>query len=359
MMKDSKYSAGKTLGASRGDSLDPRKQRILKALVVEHIKSASPVGSKTLCRKYGLRASPATIRNEMAALEDMGYLVKAHASSGRIPTDSAFRFLVDHLPPESSLGSTEMEKIRSFYRTGSMSLEDILRETSRVLSQMSRHVGLILSPRFETATLQGLSISGLSRNRIMVVFEFASGVIEHRVIRNELHLRQGELERISNYLTESGYGKSLLELRAELLRQSQDDEKRCREIIRKAMSLSEQIMDQAPLLNLYIEGQTNLLEQPEFSDPEKPREFFRLCEEKKIMIRLLDQALAETGVKVIIGSENPLSLMRDYSLIASAYGEQDKVMGALGVIGPIRLDYGRIISLVKFTSALISDIIII
>jgi heat-inducible transcriptional repressor len=336
--------------------LSYRRQRILKALINEYIQSAKPVGSKTLCRSYGLRISPATVRHEMATLEDMGYLVQPHTSAGRMPTDMGLRFYVNHLLSEGHLAAKEKQKVRSFYRTGNMNWDDIFRETSRALSQMSRHVGLILSPRFEKTALQSISLRSLTHNRILVIFEFTSGIVERRVIENELNLRAGEFARMSNYLTEIGAGKNLMELRAELSRQSQAAEKLCDYLVRKALSLSEQIMDEAPELYLYIEGQANLLDQPEFSDMEKIKRFFQILEEKRIMIKLLDQALASKGVKVIIGRENPLESMQDYSLIACAYGDKERVCGALGVIGPVRLDYGKIISLVKFTSGLISDI---
>ncbi len=337
--------------------LSARKQKVLGSLIKEYIKTAGPVGSKTLCRLYGIKSSSATVRNDMAALEEMGYLVKQHASSGRSPTDIAFRYYVNNLLTESDLDPAEKESIRSFYRSGAMNLEDILSQTSRALSQISRHVGLILSPRFESTILENLSLSGLSRNRILAVFEFRSGVIEHRVIKNELNLRESELERISNYLTEAGSGKSPLELRAELIRQKEQALEAYDQLAGKALTLSEQIMDEAPVLNIYIEGQSNLLEQPEFSDTEKMKRFFRLCEEKKIMIRLLDQALASKGIKVIIGNENPHESMKECSVIATAYGGQGRVRGALGVIGPVRLNYAKIIPLVRFTSGLISDII--
>ncbi len=336
--------------------LSYRRERILKALVNEYIQSARPVGSGTLCREYGLRVSPATVRHEMVALEDMGYLVQPHTSAGRVPTDTGFRFYVNHLLSEGHLGAQEKQKVRSFYRAGNMNWDDIFRETSRALSQMSRYVALILSPRFEKTALQSISLRSLTHNRILVVFEFNSGIVERRIIENELNLRATELEGISNYLTEIGAGRNLMEIRAELIRQSQAAEKLCDHLVRKALSLSEQIMDEAPQLYLYIEGQANILDQPEFSDMEKIKRLFQILEEKKAMIKLLDQTLASPGVKVIIGRENPLKPLQDYSLVACAYGDRERASGALGVIGPVRLDYGRVISLVKFTSGLISDI---
>jgi heat-inducible transcriptional repressor len=345
-----------TCPAGEQSNLDSRQKRVLRSVIKEYVHTAKPVGSKALCRRYGIRASSATVRNEMVALEDMGFLVKNHASSGRVPTDQGFRYFVNNLLAERYLDSREKDMVRSFYRSGVMNWEDVLKETSRALSQLSRQVGLIMSPRFEKNILQSMGLASLSQNRIMVVLEFDSGIVEHLVIKNELKLRQSELERISNYLTETGDGKTLLELRGELMRQKREAEKMRDRIVWKAISLSEQIMDEAPELNLYIEGQVNLMEQPEFSDTEKMKEFFRLCEKKKIMIRLLDQVLSSGEIKVIIGKENPMSPMQDYSIIAAAYGEKGKMRGALGVIGPVRLDYGKVISLVKFTSGIISDI---
>jgi len=332
--------------------LDQRKEAILAAVVEENIHTGQPVGSRTVVKK-GLKASPATVRNEMAELERLGLLEQPHTSAGRTPTDSGFRYYVDHLV-DRSLSIEDREEVDSLYRTEVMSADELVAETARMLSELSNNVGVVMVVRSEQAPLRSVHFFKHGKDRIRVVLRFQGGGQEEKLIANERRLDPGVLTSLTNYVNSLAHGRSLVGLRRELLRQIEDARAYVDTLLARAAELSERMVGTEGS-EVFVRGQANLLDLPEFSEIDKVREVVRALEEKNLLVRLLEQAALAAGTRIFIGSESMVENLQHCSVITSGYGSGDRRAGTLGVIGPVRMDYARLIPLVNYTSELISE----
>ncbi len=335
--------------------LYPRQERILAKVVDLYTESAQPVSSAAVSRVSRLGLSSATLRNQMAELEEGGYLSQPHPSSGRKPTAQGFRYYINHLLRKRSLSAEEQESVRSHYNLSAMSGPEILHETSRVLSLLSHCAGVVFLPSVERAVIRTLTFLPLRQERILAVLVTSSGRVEQRVIPDTLGLEAGELERIGNRLQPLAEGKTLAELRAELERQQTTAQAACDQLLLKALRLSERLVAEDPASGWYIEGQSRVLDQPEFSDLNSVKRLLQALEEKSIMIRLVDEAIAAEGPRVIIGDESALPELQHLALVTDRYLSEDTDRGFLGVLGPLRMNYVRVIPLVKYTAGLMTE----
>jgi len=335
--------------------LGPRQERILAKVVDLYTESAEPVSSAAVSRVSGLGLSSATLRNQMAELEREGYLAQPHPSSGRIPTARGFRYYINHLLRERSLSTQERESVRSHYNLSAMSGPEILHETSRVLSLLSHYAGVVFLPSVERAAIRTLTFLPLRQERILAVLVTSSGRVEQRMIPNQLGLDSAELQRIGNRLQPLAEGKTLVELRAELERQQESAQAACDQLLLRALSLGERLVAEDPSSGWYIEGQSRILDQPEFSDVNSVKRLLQVLEENAIMIQLLDEAIEAEGPRVIIGDESALPGLQHLALVTDRYLSEGADQGFLGVLGPLRMNYVRVIPLVKYTAGLMTE----
>lgn len=319
----------------------------------EYIRSAHPVGSKTVVQR-GIKSSPATVRNEMGDLETMGLLEQPHTSSGRLPTNRGLRYYVDHLLDKSRLGQEDQRKLDSLFSMERISARDLISETARFLSELSKQVGVIMIVPAERARLQAVYFREGGPDRIRVIFKFHGGTREERVIKNPEALDKRTLQKLTNLINKFAPGRTLVGLRRELIRQMEETRKKADLLLARAVKLSERLVD-AGEPEVIIKGRANLFELPEFSEVKRTKELVRALEEKKLIVEMLEQVSLAAGAKVIIGEENMIGAMKDCSIITSTYGSKDMNMGTLGVIGPTRMDYARLIPVVRYTSELISE----
>lgn len=336
-------------------SLDERQERILAKVVDLYIESAEPVSSQRLGSRLGLGLSPATLRNEMAELEASGYLVQLHPSSGRVPTAQGFRYYLNHLLRVRALSAEAQAQVRAHFNLEAMSQSELLNETSRVLSLLSHYAGVVFGPVLERDTIRSLTFVPLRPERILTVLVTNSGRVEERVIPNRWGISAAELQRISNRLAPLAEGRTLLELRVELERQRAAEQAACDRLLVQALALSERLLEEESGLGWYIQGQSNILDQPEFSNIETVKELLRALEEKSLMLRLVDEAIQSQGPRVILGEERLLPGLKHLALVADRYGSQGTGLGCVGVLGPVRMNYARVIPLVKYTAGLISE----
>lgn len=329
--------------------LEPRKEMILAAVVEEYVRSAQPVGSKTVVRQ-GVKASSATVRNEMAELEEMGFLEQPHTSAGRVPADLGLRYYVDHLQG-GGLGEDDREQLQNLGRSFA-NVSDLIGRTVGLLAELSKQVGVVMVASLETMPLAGMHFREAGPSHIRVILRFADGSQEERLIRNERALDGNGLLRLSNLINKIAPGRTMIGLRRELLRQM--EEMRNDLYLARALELSEQVVN-STLPEVFIRGQDHLFDVPEFLESGRIRDMVRTLEEKSVLARLLEQATIAGATRVIIGAENNLPNMRHCAVIARSWGGESDRMGTLGVIGPKRLDYARIIPLVHYTSELISE----
>lgn len=338
------------------EHLSDRGKQILEAIIEDYIVTAEPVGSRTVSRRRGLSLSPATVRNVMADLEDLGFLASPHTSAGRIPTDKAYRFYVDSLVDLRKVAREEQEAIRSRYSLTGGDVGEVLKETSRMLSSISHYMGIVAAPRFADNLFRQIEFVKLGGRRILAILVSQSGGVQNRVIKADEELNAADLTSMSNYLNDLLQGLTITEVRQRVLEEMQSEKTMYDTLLANALKLSEQTISDGGA-ELFIEGQANILEQPEFADVSKMKGVFRAFEEKGQILGLLDRCMNADGVQIFIGSESHLNRMEGMSLITSTYATGKNTVGVLGVIGPTRMGYAKVIPIVDYTAKLVSRLL--
>jgi heat-inducible transcriptional repressor len=332
------------------ERLEARTQQVLRAVIRDYILRAHPVGSGKITKKYRLNMSPATVRNIMACLEDLGLLERPHPSSGRIPTDSGFRYYVNTLMDPKPLHREEKEFILNRVQEAPHDVGVIMQETSRVLSHISHYTSLVSTPRISQTVFEQIDLIRLDRTRILMVLVSPTGVVYNRIIGDIRGLSQEDLDHAAEYLNRHIKGLPLEEAKQKIMEQMEAEKDQYDRILSRVWNSSRRVLE-AEQADVYVDGQSNILDYPEFSeDLHKMKSLLRAFEEKEIMLQLLDMAMEGLGIQVYIGGENQVEEMADCSLIATTYHQRGVALGTLGLIGPKRMDYSRMIPLVDFTA---------
>jgi heat-inducible transcriptional repressor len=338
------------------EQLSDRGKRILEAVIEDYIATAEPVGSRTVTRSHGLDLSPATVRNVMSELEEMGLLVSPHTSAGRVPTDKAYRLYVNSILEVRQIAPDNQQEIQQRCRLAGKDLAQVLHDTSRLLSTTSSYMGMVMAPRLAANVFHQIEFVKLSSRKILAIMVSQNGTVQNRLLETNEEIHPEELVRMANYLNGLLQGLTIAQVRARLLAEMQSEKVRYDAMLARALALSEQtLIDDSP--ELFLEGQANILDQPEFADAGKMREVFRAFEKKSALLDLLDRAMQADGVQIFIGSESKLLKMEGMSLITSTYMTGKDTVGVLGVIGPTRMGYGRVIPIVDYTAKLISRLL--
>lgn len=336
------------------EPISERSQQILEAIIEEHIATAQPIGSKALTRFQGISLSPASVRNVMAELEERGYLRSPHTSAGRVPTEKAYRYYIDSLLRVSGLDCARQNEIEQQYHRRGLQMAELLREASRTLSAVAHYTGLVMVPRLQSTLFRRIEFVKLSARQVLAVFITQSGMIQNRLIETDEEFSPAELEQITNYLNHTMAGLSIREAKARILSDMVQDKALYDRLLQRAFRLSEEALGEIADGEVFIEGASHLLDQPEFSDLEWMKRIFRAFEQKTLLLSLLDRGLQAKGVQVIIGSETEYPELAGCSLITASYSGRRGTLGALGVIGPSRMPYATLIPIVDYTASLIS-----
>ncbi len=338
--------------------LDDRGAHVLRLVVEDYIETAEPVGSRTISKKMSLALSPATIRNIMADLEEIGYLCQPHTSAGRIPTGTGFRYYVNYLLARRQLASSDRDLLQRVTGEGVAGADEVVRNASRLLANLSRHACVVVISRFSHQALRSISLLRASSDKILLVAVLQGGWVQHRLIEDEPGLATDELEKINSYLNEMAVGLTLPQLRMRIMNEMRKEKARYDRLMRKALMLGSKALAESHPGEVYIEGRANILEQPEFvEDVQKLKRILHAFEEKNVILRLLDSALESEAIQVSIGTENPVEGLPDISVVSSGYHQGESAMGSIGLIGPVRMDYSRVIPLVEYTASLLSSIL--
>jgi len=339
------------------EQLSERGKRILEAVIEDYIATAEPVGSRSITRSHELALSPATVRNVMSDLEEMGLLTSPHTSAGRIPTDKAYRLYVNSiLEAKKNLAPGNREEIRRRCRMAGKDLAEVLKDTSRLLSTTSSYMGVVMAPRLAANVFHQMEFVKLSSRRILAILVSQNGTVQNRLLEAEEEISQEDLVRMANYLNGMLQGLTIAQVRERLLAEMQSEKVRYDSLMARALDLSQQTI-RSDGAEIFLEGQANILDQPEFCDAVKMREIFRTFEKKSMLLDLLDRSLQADGVQIFIGSESNLLKMEGMSLVTSTYLTGKDTVGVLGVIGPTRMGYGRVIPIVDYTARLISRLL--
>ncbi|GAB4297595.1 MAG: heat-inducible transcriptional repressor HrcA [Desulfuromonadia bacterium] len=334
--------------------LNARSRQILEALIDEYIASGEPVGSRTISRRQVTNLSPASVRNVMADLEEQGYLDSPHTSAGRVPTDKAYRFYVDRILSSRAFSVDEQELKRSLTIT-SCDPEHLLHQVSRALSALSHYVGMVVAPALSTQYFRQIELISLGRKRVLVILVSTNGTVQNRLVEVDQDFSPEDLVRMGNYLNTLLRGLSIGEVKRRIREEMESDKARYDALMERALAVSQRALETEEA-QIFIEGQLTILEQPEFADVERMREIFRGFEEKSQLLSLLDRCCGAEGVRIFIGSESKLSHLEEMSLITAPYRTGRQTFGVLGVIGPRRMGYARVIPIVDYAAHVISRI---
>ncbi len=336
--------------------LSERKRKVLKAVVSEYVDTAEPVGSRTLVRRHNLGVSTATIRNEMADLEEMGYLEQPHVSAGRVPSDYGYRFYVDHLMEQDELTSSEQSLLNQLAYPRSQEADMVLTTASRLLSQLSNYVGLITSPRIHTGRLAAIKLVHLSHRLALALLFTENGQVENRVLVLPPEVEPKDIEGLAAYFTHRLAGRPIEEVTSQLLDQVYSE---LLEDYRQSYVLLSQIagalmgwLKSGGRSRVYTGGAHNILTQPEFQDLEKVRHLLALLEEETLLLQLLQR---EPGITVTIGRENRLPVMQNCTVVSSTYTVNGKLAGTVAVLGPTRMDYAHVISVLEHMASCLEE----
>ncbi len=339
---------------TKDDALNERAQRLLRVLVQSYIRDGQPVGSRSLSRESGLVLSSATVRNVMADLEELGFVTSPHTSAGRVPTDKAYRFFVDsllraHLPTDDA----SLEEIRRQLDMPADSGKSLAASASQLLSNITHLAGVVTLPPAQVSVLTHIEFLPLSENRILVVLVLDDREVQNRIIQLGRHYGAEELRRAASFLNEHCHGLALAQVRQELLRQLQETRESLNQVMLNAIEMAQRFFDQTggpENIDYVIAGETNLMGFPELSSVEKLRRLFEAFNEKRDMLHLLDQSLRAEGVQIFIGQESGYQVLDDYAMVTAPYSSDKGVIGVLGVIGPTRMAYERVIPIVELTA---------
>lgn len=345
-------------------SLDDRKINILKAIIGSYIESGEAIGSRTISKKYELGVSPATIRNEMSDLEEMGFLVQPHTSSGRIPTDKAYRYYVDNiwksfLQPDDT-AKLNISDIRKIIEDEVQEMDLILKNSVRMLSQFTRYTSFIIAPQMRKSVVSRIQLVPVEYNKVLMIIILNNNLVRQGIIKLNRPIPYDQMDKISNILTDRLKGYKLEDFNEDLKRLIIDDIYSIKE------NVSESIRELMPYLinhvasfedvNMYSDGIENILDFPEYSDPAKAKEFMSFISNKESVAKLV-QDIGKHDIDISIGHENPYEELKDCSLITATYKFNGKIIGKIGVIGPTRMDYESVISTVKAMSDAMNQII--
>ena len=348
---------------AREFTFDDRSREILTAAIKLYVATGEPVGSRTISRISHEGISAATVRNIMADLEEAGYLYQPHTSAGRIPTDKGYRFYVDSLVGMLRISKHDEARIQRglLDENGTAYAESMMERTSQLLSQVSDNVGLVVSLSRRQDALDQIEFIKLSDGRVLVVTVLQAGLVQNRVVRLDDDISQGELDRTARYLTANYRGRTLSAIRGHLLAQMSEEKALYDKLLKTAILVCEQGLAADDDADVYVDGTATIIDKPDFADTERLRALFRMFEEKSRLVRLLDQCLAEpiqSGVHVQIGSETRTPWLRDCAIVASPLHVGERVMGGIGVVGPSRMEYARVIGIVDYVAKLFERVLL-
>jgi heat-inducible transcriptional repressor len=337
------------------EQIDERKQRVLKAIIDDYIETAEPVGSRTLARKHDLGVSPATIRNEMADLEMLGYLEHLHTSSGRVPSSKGYRFYVDGLIPPQPVSAEEKVRIDRWYQSRVKRIEEVFQETAHIISQVTKNVSLVLAPQVTQAKFRCLQFLPLDDRRVITVLMTDAGFIENKILEMPDGAVFEDFQRMAKVINANLTGHSLQTIEHHALAQIQD-EIQDQLLYESALEIIQRALDSGKHERLYLGGTTQLLSQPEFHDVEKVKEMLLMLEEEELMKDILHAHMGD-GLEVTIGQENENQHFKDSSIITATYHLDGELLGTIAVLGPTRMEYAKAMSLLEYMNTNLTNVI--
>jgi len=344
--------------SANSSQLSERSLYLFKALVEHFIQDGTPVGSRTLSKDSSLNLSPATIRNVMADLEDFGLLDSPHTSAGRVPTAKGYRLFVDSLLRVKDLNSLEVEKIAKELDPEN-DFKSLMQRTSSMLSDITQLAGVVMLPKNEKSTLQHMEFVALSGNRVLVILVVNDREVQNRIIHTSRAYSASELQEASNYLNDIFVGRDLNFVRNNILDELEKTKEQLSRSMQTAMEMAQLAFDyeKSKINNdeLLFSGETNLMDVAELCEVEKLKKLFNTFNQQRDILHLLEQAIGADGIQIFIGEESGHDVLDNCSVVTSPYEVDGKILGVLGVIGPTRMHYERVIPIVDVTAKMLGS----
>lgn len=328
--------------------LTERDRTILKDVIVSYILNAEPVSSRSVAKRGALGLSAASIRNVMADLEDFGYLSQPHTSAGRVPTAKGYHLYIQSMMDDSAVSSRERRYIDDNLASAGKDADDLMSAASQLLSELSHQVGIVLTPALSETVLKTIDFISLSERKVLCVVVSTSGFVDNKVIVTPQPIPREDLLEISNYLTENFAGQPLREVRARILGMMAEERAQVDRLLAQTISLAQAGLSLPEHPEVLVEGAQEVLQQPELSDVVRIRCLFDTFADKARLVFLLTQCMEGQGVRVVIGDESDVTSPLDFSLVTSTYGVEGRALGTLGIFGPSRMQYRRVIPLVDY-----------
>jgi heat-inducible transcriptional repressor len=336
------------------NKLDARARQLLRALIAQYITDGQPVGSRTLAKNSGLDVSPATIRNVMADLEEIGLLAAPHTSAGRVPTAQGYRVFVDSLLELKPLDEPQIDALRRELPTQAPT-QDLLNGVSSLLSDVTHFVGVVTVPKREEFPFRHIDFVALGGNRVLVILVFSDNEVQNRVVVTQRVYSPGDLEQIANFLNANFAGLRMSDIRERLLREMRETSHSLHQLMVAAVDITQLAGGPEQIgPDMLVAGQVNLMGSQGLSDMDRLRELFEAFQRKRDLLMLLENCASAEGVRLFIGEESGFAALGSCSLVTAPYGVEGRVLGVLGVIGPTRMAYQRVIPVVQATAQILS-----
>ncbi len=342
-----------------GSALDTRSQEILRQAVHLFISGGEPVGSRTLSKVNAHGLSPATIRNIMSDLEEMGYLYQPHTSAGRVPTDLGYRFYVSTVAEDASLSQAEQQMVVETLRGAEGGVSELMQRTTRLLSDMTDTVSFVIGPSFENSVLRHVDFVRLAPRRVLVVLVSQTGQVLHRIVALEEDLGGEELAQCARYLEAEFDGVTLVEARESILQRMRAIEAIVNRLVKNALMIADAAFaGEMQTSEVHLDGASRMLAKPEFKmNIDRARHLLETLEERHRLVNLLNACLQGARLRIVIGSESQEPDLEGISLIGARYSDGDQDLGSIGIMGPTRMEYARFISVVDYIASSLSEAI--
>ncbi|MGM0423450.1 MAG: heat-inducible transcriptional repressor HrcA [Thermodesulfobacteriota bacterium] len=339
-------------------SLNSREIDVINIIVQAYIQHAAPVGSRYVAKQSGLDLSPASMRNIMADLTDKGYLTQPYTSAGRIPTQKAFRFYVDSMLKPGPLSSEQQKSIREYLTQSGLQFSDILEQTSKLISSQASQVGMAVAPQKDLVRWQQIDFVLIRPGLVLAVLVFQGGIIQNKLLHVEEKLTADDLVKYSNYLNESFQGRTIIEVKKKILEQMQEAKSRFNELYSKALGLAKETFSQESEPEIFLQGTLHVLERLDSKDLSSMRELLEFLEQRSELLGLLEKiSQSSQGLSIVFGTEFYGPELGEWGLISSPYQVRGQTLGMVGTIGPIHMDYSRLVPMVDYIAKMLSEIL--
>ncbi|NPV26865.1 MAG: heat-inducible transcription repressor HrcA [Firmicutes bacterium] len=335
--------------------IDERKQKVLAAIIKDYVATAEPVGSRTIARKYNLGVSPATIRNEMADLEEMGLIEQPHTSAGRIPSHRGYRYYVDCLMERQQLTEEEENYIRQAYMRKMREIDSVIQETSRLLSELTNYTSMVLSPQASQSEFKHIELIPFQPLKALAVIITQAGFVLHRIMDISESITAEDLRRVAQVFNNKLKGVTLENLKKSVWQDLYNELLQQKRLLREVMELLQDALQEPGEEKVYLGGTLNMLNQPEFRNVDKIKHMLAVLEENQVLKSVLDTA--SRGITVKIGGENSYEELQECSVITATYEVDGKIIGKIGVLGPTRMEYSKAVSIVDFMTKTLSEVL--